>query len=61
MTQEAYIGQEGLVYDLRLVLELDPVSALKVLHCMLQDHDFKHLLGLGVGKLTLGDEGADAG
>ena len=28
---------------------------------MLQDHDFKHLLGLGVGKLTLGDEGADVG
>ena len=32
-----------------------------VSHCMLQDHDFKHLLGLEVGKFALGDEGADMG
>ena len=37
----------------------DPVPCLMVLHCMLQDHDFEHFYGLGMGEFALGDEGID--
>ena len=40
---------------------MDPVSGLMVSHCMLQDHDFKHLLGLGMREFALGDEGGYMG
>ena len=55
------VGRKGLVGELGLVLEPDLISDLIVLHCLLQDPAVKHLLGLGEGKLALGDEGADAG
>ena len=32
-----------------------------VLHCMLQDYDFKHFPSLGLGKLALGDEVGNMG
>ena len=57
MTLAVTVGKKGLVGELRLVLEMDPVSCIMVLHCMLQDHDFKHLLGLGMREFTKGDEG----
>ena len=53
--------KKELVGELGLVLEPDLVSGLMVSHCMLQDHDFVHLLGLGVGKLALGNKGTDVG
>ena len=55
------LGRKRLVGELGLVLETDPVSGLMVSHCMLQDHDFKHLLSLGMDKLALGNEGAYVG
>ena len=54
------LGKKGLVCELVMVLEVDPVSGFIVSHCMLQDHDFKHLLGLRVGEFALGSEGAYA-
>ena len=59
--EQLTLDKKALVSELGLVLELDPVSGLMASHCMLQDHDFKHLLGLWVGKLTVGKEGTDAG
>ena len=53
--------KKGLVGELGLVLELDPVPYLVVSHCVLQDHDFEYLYGLGVSEFTLGDEGRDMG
>ena len=47
------MGKKGLVGELVLVLETDPVSCLMISHYMLQDHDFEHLLHLGVWKFTL--------
>ena len=51
--------EKGMVGELGLVLEPDPIIGLMVSHGMLQDHDFQHFLGLAVGKLTVGDEGID--
>ena len=45
------MGEKGLVGELQLGLELDPVMGLMVLHNMLQDHDFQHFLGLGWGNI----------
>ena len=38
------LGEQGLVSELRLVLLADPVPGLVELHCILQDHNFKHFL-----------------
>ena len=57
MTWAAYIGQEGTIRWPELVLEPDPVSGLMVSHCILQEHVFKHLLGLAMRKFALGNEG----
>ena len=54
------VGEKGLVCELGLLFEPDPVPGLMVLHGMLQDHDLQHFLSLEVGKLTLGDKGIDA-
>ena len=61
MTQQFALHEKGLVGELGLVLEQDPVTGLVVLHCMLQDHDFQHLLGLEVRECALGDEGVNRG
>ena len=55
------MGKKGLVGELGLIPETDPVSGLIISHCMLQDHDFKHLLGLGMREFTLADKGGYAG
>ena len=55
------MSKKGLAGELGLVLQLDPVPCLVVSHCMLQDHDFEHFLGMGVSEFTLGDEGTDMG
>ena len=52
--------EKGLIGELGLVLLADPVSGLMVLHCMLQDHDFKHLLDFRKGEPAFGDEVTDA-
>ena len=51
--------EKGLVGQLAVVLKLDPVPGFVEYHCMLQDHDFKHLLGFGVREFALVDEGSD--
>ena len=51
------MDKKGLVGELGLVLELDPVPCLAVLHCVLQDDDVEHFYSLGVVKFVLGDEG----
>ena len=51
------MAKKGLVGELGLVLELDLVPCHVVLHCVLQDHDFEHFYGLGVGEFALGDKG----
>ena len=53
------MGEKGLLGELGLVLLEDPVSGLMESHCMLQDHDFEHLLGLGMGEFVLGDKVID--
>ena len=53
--------EESLLGELGLILELDPVPCLVVLHSVLQDHKFKHLLGFRVKEFTLEDEGIDMG
>ena len=50
------MGEKGLVAQLGLVLELDPVTVLMVPHCMLEDHNLQHLLHLIVGKPTAVDK-----
>ena len=55
------MGEKSLVGELGLVLELNQAPCLMVSHCMLQDHEFWHLLGFGVREFTLGDEGNDMG
>ena len=50
------MGEKGLVGQLRLVLELDPVPGFMVPHHMLKDYDLQCLLGLIVGKLALVNE-----
>ena len=59
--EQLTLGKKGLVGKLGLVLEMDPVSGLMVLHCMLQNHDLKHLLGLGMREFTFGDKGGYRG
>ena len=54
--EQLAMGEKSLVGELELVLEPDPVPCLMVSHCMLQDHEIKHLLGFGVREFTLGDE-----
>ena len=46
--------------ELGLVLLPYLVPGLLVPYSMLENHDLQHLLGLGVGKLALGDEVGDA-
>ena len=41
------MGKKGLVDELGLVLEPDPVPCLMVLDCMLQEHDFEYFYDLG--------------
>ena len=53
--------EKGLVGELGLVLKLDPVPGLMVLHSMLQDHDFKHFLGFGMGELAHSDDVGSVG
>ena len=55
------MSEKGLVGELGLGLEPYPVSGLTVLHFMLQDHDFKHFLGLRVREFALGEEVSDMG
>ena len=55
------MGKKGLIGEQGLVLETDQVSGLMVSHCMLQDHDFKHLCGLGMREFTLADKGGYVG
>ena len=55
------VGEEGLVHELGLVLEPDPVSDLMISYSMLQDHGFKHLLHLGMEGLTSGNEVTELG
>ena len=59
--EQLAVGEKSLVGELGLVLEPDPVPCLMVSCSMLQDHEFKHLLGFGVRKFTLVDEGCDMG
>ena len=54
------LGEQGLVGEPRLVLLADPVSGLMEMHCVLQDHDFKHFLHLGMGEFVLGNKVTDA-
>ena len=46
------VSKKGLVGDLGLVLEPEPVPCLMVSHCMLQDYDFEHFYGLVVSEFT---------
>ena len=55
------MGEKGLLYKLGLIVELDPVPGLMVSHCMLQDHELKHLLCFRLGELGLGDKGGNVG
>ena len=55
------MGKKGLVGELGLVLELDPVLCLMVSHCVLQDHTFEHFYGVGMVEFALRDEGTYMG
>ena len=47
------MGEKGLVGQLGLILEPDPVPGFAVSHHMLEDHDLQHLPGLIMRKLPL--------
>ena len=51
--EQLALGEKRLIGELGLVLELDPVPCLMVFHCMLQDHEFEHLLGFKVGGIYI--------
>ena len=53
------VSKKGLVDELGLVLEPDPVPCLVVSHCMLQDDNVEHFLGLVVSEFTLEDKVTD--
>ena len=55
------LGEKGLVCELGLVLEPDPIPGLTVLHYKLQDDDLRHFLSFWVGELALGDGDGYAG
>ena len=59
--EQLALGEKGLVGLLLLVLKLEPVHSFMEFHGMLQDHDYKHLLGSRVRQIALVDEGSNAG